>query len=271
MDGLKIEKTVVKDGETKEGKGDILFCTGYIGKESQIERYDMWIDYYLPRLDKLGCKKMMIIDDGSPLENVVKLQIPIVDPDHLPEDELPGKVCWIRFPDNLGRPVERMIPGWWRSFSFSALISLIYDAQRLIHIESDTYVFTDRVFEWLRTRKQLWASLWSEKYRWPETAVQVIPGKHRQELLRFFHAGKDYWYGAKIDDFNYIPEYRLPIMEVCKDFIGDRMGEDWCTKIPDDVDFIANMSDVSMSRARHKLQEAKIKWLRKNIEILSCC
>jgi hypothetical protein len=266
-DPMKTEKTITKASPIKQGTGDILFCTGYIGKQCQIERYDLWIDYYLPRLDKLGCRKMVIIDDGSPLEHVVKLGIPIIDVDELP-DELPGKVCWIRFPDNLGRPVVRMIPGWWRSFSFAALLALNYDAQRLIHIESDAFVFPDKLFDYLKTRREYWTSLYSEHYRWPETSIQVIPGKARMELMQFYQAGKDYWYGAKISDFNYIPEYRLPIHEISKDFKGDRMGEDWCSSIPADVDFVANMNDVSLDRVQHKMQEAKMKWLKGRLEMM---
>jgi hypothetical protein len=245
----------------------MLFCTGYIGKQCQIERYDLWIDHYLPRLEQLRCERMVIIDDGSPLEYVVKLGIPIVDVDDLP-DVLPGKVCWIRFPDNLGRPLRRMIPGWWRSFSYASVLAMLYGAERLIHIESDAFVLSDKLFDWLAEETDHWRSLYSKHYHWPETAVQVIPKRSINQLFQFFNAGKEFWYGQQLPDHLYIPEYCLPIAEVNRwDFKGDRVGEDWCEKIPDNLDYVCNMNDVSTGRVQHRKQEAKMKWLACQLRI----
>ena len=259
--------TPFKGGIRKKEMSSLLFATGYIGKDCQVERYDIWLDYYLPRLSKLNCDKAVIIDDGSPLEQVVKLGIPIVDANNLPE-QLPGKVCWVRFPDNLGRPFRGLIPGWWRSFSFASFIALKYNFDRLVHIESDTYIFCDKLFNKIAETNTHWWSPYSKHYYWPETTIQVIHKKGIEKLFLFWNADKMYWYAYQISNFQYVPEYILPIDEVDKGWLGDRFGEDWCKKVPYGIQFASNMNDISTNRIQHKRQEEKMSWLKNKISEL---
>ena len=53
-------------------KKTMLFCTGYIGSDKAIIRYDTWSRFYSNMKEKLGYDYMVIIDDGSPLEYLQK-------------------------------------------------------------------------------------------------------------------------------------------------------------------------------------------------------
>lgn len=251
-------------------KKTVLFATSYCGHPCQLSRYRSWLDYYLPRLDKLGADKIFLIDDGSKPEYLSKLGIPIINLSEIKKKDYPQlteKAYIFRFPDNLGRPTKTIIPGWWRSFSFMSILAYNYSIDKLIHIESDTFILTDILFDYIREQNKLWTALYSYHYRWAETAIQIIPKyseinwyypgtkepkNNFKEMFNYFIKGNEFWYKDCLGNVEYIPEYCLPFDEVSKDFFGDRYGEDWCKEIPDDIDYLVNVNDVSLGNIQHQ-------------------
>ena len=193
----------------------ILFCTSYI-KDQQAwdSRYQRWLDYY--QNGPIKALKKIMIDDGSPFlpsHKIIKT-IPVNMPLTPNEDE---KLI-IRFDDNLGRKSTSDYPGWWRSFLHSISIANELDADKIIHIESDAYILTPRLADYINEIKSGWHVLWSPHYQFPETAIQVIC---RDQFDIFGQIKTDY------PNFTFpdIAEKVLPFTNINREFKGDRYSE----------------------------------------------
>jgi len=261
-----------------------LFATCYIGKPEQIERYRHWLKFYSERTGKLGIQRIILVDDGSRMDYLSKLGLPIIKIEEhkngsFPELTEPAYI--FRFPDNLGRPETTIIPGWWRGFSFMSIFALHYGLDKLIHIESDAYILSDKMLKYMKEETDNWKSFYCFYYQYPESAIQIIPkisiknwfniqpNKNNFELIfkQFFLPANKFWYKDNIGNAQYIPEYCLPFDEIIKDFKGDRYGEDWCKEIPEDIEYIVNISDVSLNGAIHRQLETKYQKIQELIKL----
>lgn len=256
--------------QTKHDKSEtLLFCTSFVDNKEHLLRYKRYLKYYFPRLSKLGADKLFLIDDGSPRRWLNKLELKIYDAEKLP-DKITDQVCIIHFKNNLGRPLLTLIPGWWRSFTFSAVLAIKYNFKKLIHIESDAYVLSDKMMDWIRETSDEWTSVYTNYYFYAETNIQIIPRKRIPILYQFWKLGKEFWYKNGCADIQYIPEYVLPIRNVNKtDFKGDRWGEDWFKEdIPEDADFVCNVGAITCAKEYCDINNEKNKKFLKRIGLL---
>ena len=201
-----------------------LFCTSYINQDiisCHPLRYKKWIEYYSKIMEDLGVDHIFLIDDGSPdpaIENTSAIEI-ISANDGLPAT-LSKKINIITFREHLGRPSQKEYPGWWRSFTYSIKIAEKYGFEKIIHIESDFYLVSDRLIKFIHSLNKGWTSLYSPHLNFPETAVQIIcqDSLHLLENIRSAAEQSNY-------TFNQMAERLLPFTSVCKEFTGDRIGE----------------------------------------------
>lgn len=201
-----------------------LFCTSYISNEVDDQfplRYKKWIDYYSTILQDLGADHIFMIDDASPdlgLINSDLIEVIFVN-NGFPE-VLSKKINIISFQEHEGRKSDNYFAGWWRSFTYSIKIAEKYGFDKIIHIESDFYIISDRLIRFIKTIDQGWASLYSAYYKFPESAVQVI-------CRECFPLLEDVYNKAVAANYKFdtIAEHMLPFTRVIKEFIGDRLGE----------------------------------------------
>jgi hypothetical protein len=201
-----------------------LFCTSFIDKNDirfDPLRYRKWIDYYAALKESLGIDHIFMIDDGSAdpsLEQSAPVNI-ISAEDELP-DELPNKINIITFKEHLGRPSIEEHLGWWRSFTWSVKLAEKYGFEKIVHIESDFYIVSERLINFIHSMDKGWTSLFSSHFNFPETAIQIIC-KDSFDLLESAR--------QKATAANYritqLAEHTLPFTNICKDFTGDRIGE----------------------------------------------
>lgn len=248
----------------------LLFCTSYIPSSSNevvadgVERWRRWIDYYSQRMELFGADRLVVIDDGSPLENL-RLPVTILAADTPLPRELPPGVVLFRFSEHLGRSSMYCFPGWWRSFSFAAALNRVYNFRKIIHIESDAYVLSERLADYMKSCEQGWISFVQGHYRsrftrlrFPrraeqsflesvrmksaylirpaplaETALQVLCEDAIPALLHLWHQGPACWQAQLM------AEQRLPFTHLERRFIGDRYGEMGLVDYPTDVDFVS--------------------------------
>ena len=227
----------------------ILFATCHIKYPEQINRYRQYIDYYQARLGKLGVKKIILIDDGSALQYLNKLGVPVIAVgDYLVKSlnfpTLDQDVYIFTFAEHLGRPCKDLIPGWWRSFSFAGLLAEAYALDKLIHIESDTYVLSDFLFDDLRSDNSRRVAFSNKEV---ETRIQVLPKNNFGELQEVFAKGNDFFFKNGLHDIDYLPNH----------FVFGRSHIDYLSGIRGDVskadpldlligdsyDYIANVHD----------------------------
>lgn len=193
----------------------ILFCTSYIkDARSWKDRYQRWLDYY--GNGPIDAVKTIMIDDGSPFlpSSSIINTISVDDDVSLNNDNN----VMIRFDDNLGRKSISDYPGWWRSFLHSVQIARDLGVDKIIHIESDAYILTPRLADFINNIQSGWHVLWSPHYQFPETAIQIICQDQFDRLEQLKHAHPDY-------AFSDIAEKVLPFTSINQEFKGDRYSE----------------------------------------------
>jgi hypothetical protein len=65
--------------------------------------------------------------------------------------ELPNDLLMFTFPEQLGRSSMFCYPGWWRSFTYAVKIAQLYGFDKIIHIESDAYVCSQRLSDYIHS------------------------------------------------------------------------------------------------------------------------
>ena len=122
----------------------LLFTTSFCSSiEEWNERVFKWFNYFTK--STLHYNKLLIVDDGSsilPEWNEVEL----IDKPFI--DEPLSKSFIFHFNKNLGRPAHLDYPGWFRSFNFAARYALKFNYDKVIHIESDAYLLSERIFNY---------------------------------------------------------------------------------------------------------------------------
>lgn len=193
----------------------LLFCTSYIkDPRTWEERYQRWLDYY--RDGPIEAANKIMIDDGSPYlppADVIK-----TIPHRVPLSAQDDDNVIVRFDDNLGRQSVSAYPGWWRSFLHSLTLAEALGADKIVHIESDAYILSPRLADFINGIHSGWHVMWTERYQFPETAIQVIC-RDQFEAFREFK--------ARQPDLNYgdLAERLLPFTSVDRQFKGDRYSE----------------------------------------------
>lgn len=233
-----------------------IFCTSYINNFSRKHlsmRYKRWINFYQSRMVNLNAEYLFLIDDGSKKRNFDK-RADILNPDHLP-DELNNKTNIVHFHENLGRQSIKDYPGWWRSFLYSYKIAQKYDFDKIIHIESDFFVLSDDLINYVSSIQSGWTTLFSQHFQLPETALQII-------CKDFFDEMKNFVDQADKSNFHFpdLAENMLPFTHIEKKFIGERVGEAqvyraWKKKHkkPVKVDYLAQIKPyLSLNNYRSK-------------------
>ncbi|WP_271730049.1 hypothetical protein [Aquimarina algiphila] len=200
-----------------------LFCTCYMDNNdihNNKTRINRWIEYYKEKMKLFGADYLFLIDDGSPLVDLSPY-IDVIDSDKLPEF-LISNINFVRFKDNLGRPTWEDYQGWWRSFVFSLNIAENYGFDKIIHIESDFYVLSKSMIEYMKLLKFGWVTFYSEYHNFPETAIQIIC---KDSYFKFKEIQ------TNIRNNNYRTENRisaelfLPFTTIERKFNGDRLGQ----------------------------------------------
>ncbi|MBD0254136.1 MAG: hypothetical protein ICV83_00335 [Cytophagales bacterium] len=225
-----------------------IFCTSYINNSSEEFsrlRYRKWIDNYNRLADQLGVEYLFLIDDGS-ADAYVGDDVAVIS--HLLPDTLSHRVNLVHFPDNLGRRSENDYAGWWRSFAFSWEVARKYHFEKIIHVESDFFVLSQALLDFIRNRNNGWTGLFSSYYNFPESAIQVIVKDAFPSLGTIYQRAVQSNYR-----FSGIAERTLPFTDVVKHFRGDRLGEivvlkQWVKDktycLPAEVDYVGQLPTV---------------------------
>ena len=127
-----------------------------------------------------------------------------------------SRIVLYHFQNHLGRNDIKNFPGWFRSFTFALSYAQQYGFEKIIHLESDFFVLSKPLFNWINTLSSSWSTLFSQHYNFPECAIQVIT---QDQYSAYEHlTKKDY---AK-EYVGWDMETVLPFTHVDKSFLGDR-------------------------------------------------
>lgn len=196
-----------------------LFCTAYVANQPDaMRRYEKYVSFYQERMQTLGVEKIILLDDGSQAD-----WPPHISNMGFMDDKtfapLTTDVNVFSFKEHLGRPTMNDFLGWWRSFIHCYEIAKAYGFKKIIHIESDFFILSDRLLAHLQGINDGWHTLWTHVDNWPESAIQVICEDCFDELELTFNKVKRLSYN------NYFAaEVFLPYTVINKSFSGDRIN-----------------------------------------------
>ena len=203
----------------------LLFCTSYADSNEIWEnKYRTWYDFHQQSL--LKADQIVFIDDCSPCA-----------PSFLSEKD------FIKLSPPLGYPQTSVYPGWYRSFSHAYHVACLGGFEKIIHVESDAYLLSDRIINFLNTVSSGWHSMWHPTNAYPESAVQVICADQFQAYRNFTSAPYEVYAHHTI-------EKEMPFTEIHKEFIGDRYGET-NQQIPANADFSCQTSVTMLENWKH--------------------
>lgn len=207
----------------------LLFCTSFAKDQDTWNiRYRKWVKFNRKFANKVH--QIMIIDDGSPVlpdwhkeENIEIVTGKV-------KKEIDNKIFLYHYENNLGRPAPLNYPGWFRSFVTAGVYANKHNFDKVIHVESDSYLLSNRIWDFVLNIKHGWNALWCPLHKMPESAIQIIC----KDQMPLYRAGADISY----NNFANLPiEAILPYTNVINFFSGDRYGE-YANTIPKDADYV---------------------------------
>ena len=204
----------------------LLFCTAYAdSQESWNGRVKSWYQYYKP--SKVNRDQILVIDDGSPCR-----------PDFISEEEFKT------FQPHFGKLKGLILPGWFRSFSYAGVYAQDNKFEKIIHLESDAYLLTDRIIDFVNGIETGWHTMWCPRHGMPEPSIQIICKDQFVAFNHFFNVPYGTYAGVCIDGM-------LPYTQIHHEFVGDRYGEVG-DEIPHGVDFCCQTSSNMINRYSEK-------------------
>lgn len=203
-----------------------VFCTSWSTTQ---ERWNTLFARWINALENsnLEYDQIFMIDDGSTVLPEWE-GVEVVSADNLPETCPQSRGVIFHFDKNLGhrppmKPEDPPIdsPGWHRSFMFAAELAQRYGFEKILHIESDAFLISDRLQNYVNGLKQGWTTFWCPRHNFPENNIQIIAGSSVKDFIDWNNRREDYdiVYKGKF------PEFYVPYTDIIKDFHGDRWGE----------------------------------------------
>jgi len=216
----------------------LLFATCHSNSYSTwIERYKKYLDFYSDSR-WINYDQIILVDDGS---STFPSLSDVTIFNELSERCTKYEKIMYHFRENLGRPHSLDYPGWFRSFTFGAIWAKRFSFDKVVHIESDTYILSRKLTDYINSLESGWNTLWCPRSSFPETCIQVIC---KDQLDSFFELSQmDYrhnFYGVEKNECIETMLWRGPLKRftnVCKDFVGDRYSED-DNNVPEGADYV---------------------------------
>ena len=210
----------------------LVFCTAFARNQADWnDRYGVWLDAI--KRSGLPQDQILIVDDGSPcLPGWPDLTV--VSADACPsagETPVPGGVLLYHFEDNLGRNTVLDFPGWHRSFAFAAQYAAAHGFARVIHLESDAFLITRRVREYIGGLTEGWVALFCPAQNFPEIAISVAAGQGVEDFAAWARIPWPHQNDQAV-------ELTIPFSKGERVFTGDRYGE-YRPDIPRVADYAA--------------------------------
>jgi SAM-dependent methyltransferase len=211
----------------------LIFCTSYAASIAVWEeRWGRWLQAILK--SGLAAEKILIVDDGSPVLPDWQ-RVAIVD---AASGEASAQSVEIRhFENRLGQHVKgEPFPGWYRSFAHAVLHGIHGGYDKIIHVEADAFLISDRAIEFFNSSNKGWIALWCPRHQWPETTLQIINRDSFSSAESFFSKP----YSAHLGPPYISPEKLIPFTYVHMSLTGDRYGEE-SEFVPTNIDYVSQV------------------------------
>lgn len=176
----------------------------------RMERNKFYLKYYAGIQQELGFQTVYFLDNGSSEKS--RLEIANYALSLGLRFELMPYQSLAR--DGNGQPHD--YPYLWRSLWMLKIFMTFYD--KLLVIDSDAFILSQRLADWIKNRDTGWNALWCPKYAFPEAAIQILC----KDTFGIYDAYTTPPWRSKL---GLMMEHDIPFTHTFKDFIGDRFGE----------------------------------------------
>ena len=213
-------------------KNVLVFCTAWSDSQERWNNlYGRWIKAVSS--GKLVHHQIFMPDDGSPiLPEFPDMEIIYGE---LPVDQPKSKIVMYHWLDNLGvvTPINNY-PGWYRSYMMAATYAEKYGFDKVVHLEADAFLISDRAYNYVNRINSGWVTFWCPKYRFAENAIQIIAGRSLQSYIELSKSPYIKFAGQMAENYT-------PFTHIEKGFIGDRFGE-YLPEVPPNADFACQVT-----------------------------
>lgn len=185
-------------------------------KSNRLERNKRYIAWYKSIQTALGFDDIWLFDNASTFNNCLNVSATI-HCDTIDAPSIKPGVNLLRFTEHLPRgPGENEYPYCWRAvWEIKQLIEAGYE--KIILIDSDCFITSAKLAQFVRECNSGWITLWCEKYNFPTAEFQII----NKDAFPLF---LDYTTGHWKFRVGRLMEKDLPYT-VNRDFKADRYGD----------------------------------------------
>jgi hypothetical protein len=210
-----------------------IFCTSYISdNRTKVKRYEKWINYH-KELPFCSDKPLFVIDDGSDEEYISELTDTRIEEGQLEHAPNARESVLYHFKERKGINPADNAPGlfgstlgWYRSFFASYEIATKLGYEKIIHIESDGYLITQKICDYIDNLDHGWTALYCPMYYFPETSIQIICQDQFDKLKELAEAPLESYKSKQA-------EHTIPFTHVEKGYEGNRYGEITKKQLPE--------------------------------------
>lgn len=208
----------------------LVYCTAYADTPAAWQsRYRAWID--AQSRPGICWDQLLIVDDGSPVlpewdDVALVREFDAPSPEEVRSD---APVVLYHHEFRLGRTALFDFPGWHRSFAFGARYAKAHGFDKVVHLESDAFLVSRRMRRLVDAHRSGWVIPWSERYKFPEIAIQLV-GPDQLDAFAAFAARPYAWMRHRVHEPLFTPTH------IERGLVGERYGES-ADPIPRDADY----------------------------------
>ncbi len=190
----------------------MLFTTCYLdgtddSGSSRLQRNINYVNYYMKIREQIGFDEFIMVDNGSSPS--------LIDEFHAKT----SRAVHLMLREHLKRgPGPLDFPYIWRAINEEKSVLEEGKFDRVISIDSDGYILSQRLAHFIRNCNSGWETFWSHKYQWPTAELNIL---NQDAFPVFFEYAKTPWQ----DRIGKLMETTTPFTKINKDFICDRFGE----------------------------------------------
>jgi hypothetical protein len=213
-------------------KKTLLFCTGWSDTQNRWnDLFRVWFDHV--KKSNLHYDQIIIPDDGSTcMPDPMWIEAEVID--SFSNRQPTSEVVFYKFPDNLGNHHEQwQWLGCYRSIQLAAEYSQRYNFEKIIYLESDARLLSNRVCDYINTTNDTWTAMYCPKFNMPELGIMFCSGT---QLETYYNTMSKTYNEHSPIGFARLLEKVFPFTHVEKNFVGDRYSE-YPMPIPDIADY----------------------------------
>ncbi|MEW6012590.1 MAG: hypothetical protein AB1602_04225 [Elusimicrobiota bacterium] len=253
----------IRENISKTNGKTLLFSLINIKDENDIKKILVWLKNIMDFKKQMGFDNVLLIDNGSERENLLKFKS-IISDSHMeyltyengryiiPFIIKEKEISVISFKDKIFTNSDKILAEFWRGYLWGIIAAYNLAYEKAIFLSSNSYVLSERMAFWIKNQNKF-SCVYEKPSNKINVSLQIIPKQKFPYFSSIFYGEKgineDFFYGVGMDKYSYRPEYFLKfensfeefeLFEIRKYFNGT---EEWVKENADFVEIVENKID----------------------------